>query len=79
MIDQHEAMYDALREIKQWTDAYDHKVFKPMSSDELLIADKVLQAAGISMSALHASWARHLLKGIGEIASKALRNDDVEP
>lgn len=32
----------------------------------------VLDEAGISMDALHGTWARHLVEGIGEMAGEAL-------
>lgn len=63
----------ALIEIKQWTEAYPVTVFLPVSDDDLKVAAMVLKAAGISMDAIHASWARHILQGVGDICDKALK------
>lgn len=60
---------DALMRIKQWCQAYPVSMFHEVDDEELQRAGKVLMDAGIMIDNLHASWARHLLDGIGEIAS----------
>ncbi len=67
-----EAKYDALMQISQWCDAYPQDVFEPLPPDAVKRADKVLADAGISIGALHAGWARHLLQSVGRIARAAL-------
>ena len=62
-------MESALNEIRSWANAYPLTVF---SEPDFKKADKVLAAAGISMTAMHGTWARYLVEGIGEIAAKAL-------
>ncbi len=59
--------------IKQWAEAYPVEVFLPVTQDDLTMAEKVLKDAGVSMSAIHGSWARHILKGIGEICDGGLK------
>lgn len=65
---------DALTRIKQWCDAYPEDIFIPISDAKMKLAAEVLKANGIEIGAMHAGWARHLLRGIDEIASKALKN-----
>ncbi|MGZ8432822.1 MAG: hypothetical protein ACXWYM_00105 [Candidatus Binatia bacterium] len=59
----------ALLKIKEWAEAYPVEQFKPVSSDELKIISALLDKYGHSMGNLHASWARHILDGIGKIAA----------
>ena len=59
----------ALTEIKQWADAYPESVFPDPTAEEL---DEVAKLLGPMMDRLHGSWGRHIAKGIGEIAAKAL-------
>ena len=77
---------DALERIAQWAEAYPVTVFIPLTSGEMQKADSVLRGAGISMGAMHAAWARHIVDGIGGIARQALdrsattpREDDKQP
>ena len=56
---------EALREIIVWASAYPSAVFPEPDFDK---ARAALEAAGISMDALHGSWARHLMKGVLELA-----------
>lgn len=58
---------DQLGRIMQWVNAYPVRIFPPLDDRELRTANEVLEARGISMSRMHASWARHILQGIGEI------------
>ena len=67
-----EQLEDTLERIAQWCTAYPITVFLPLSNDEIRRAGEVLNAAGISMDALHGGWARHLLEGIGKEARTAL-------
>jgi hypothetical protein len=50
-------------------DAYPATVFPEPDLDA---ARKALEAAGMSMDALHGTWARHLLTGIRRIAQRGL-------
>jgi hypothetical protein len=67
--DEHEErMADALRRIQSWCDAYPIEAFP--EPDLKAIREKIGDSA---MSALHASWARHILKGIARHAQKGLQ------
>ena len=68
--------HTALEEIAHWCEAYPTQVFRPLSQSDINRAGAVLEKAGLSISRLHAQWARHLLDGIGRIAHQAL--DDQE-
>jgi hypothetical protein len=70
--DREERLEEALLRIRTWAKAYPVAVFAPVSHGDLMIASTVLKAAGLSMDALHASWARHILDGIDGIIDKAL-------
>lgn len=59
----------ALRTIAGWADAYPLEAFAPVDMEA---ARAALEAAGLSIGALHAQWARHLTAGIGAIAREAL-------
>ena len=67
-----EALEEALTQIKQWCGAYPETVFRPLSDKQIEAAGVILKTVNIDIGALHAGWARHLLKGIGDIASAAL-------
>lgn len=55
----------ALHRIQQWCDAYPVDTFTPMTEDETEAAVKAAgEAAPSGSERLHASWARHLLKGV---------------
>ena len=64
---------DALRRIKQWAEAYPVTVFSPVTQTDLVIAAEVLKGIGVSMDALHAAWARHILNGVVEICEEGLK------
>ena len=63
---------DALLRIQQWAKAYPTKMFTPLSIEDLRHCQFALKAIGIDMGAMHAEWARHILKGIAEITEEAL-------
>jgi hypothetical protein len=67
-----ETQSDALHQIQAWCDAYPIESFP---EQDLQRADQVLRAAGISMSAMHAGWARRIVSGIGEIARAAVAEE----
>jgi hypothetical protein len=71
--DRIEELEEALLRIKQWAEAYPVEIFRPVSEEKLKEANEALKAIGVDMGALHAGWARHLLDGIGGIASRALK------
>lgn len=62
-------MKEALEKILDWANAYPADVFP---DQDLKKADAVLRAAGISMSAMHGNWGRHITDGIKSIAEGAL-------
>lgn len=72
MSDREEKLERALVDIKNWCDAYPEKIFRPVSSEEVKQMADLLYKHGMRCDALHASWARHLLEGIGKIATGAL-------
>jgi hypothetical protein len=65
---------EALQRISGWAnEAYPAEAFP---DQDLRLANEVLAAHGISMSAMHGQWARRLIGGIGEIAKQALAQID---
>ena len=72
MTDREEHLEEALLRIKQWAEAYPVTVFTPLQPSDFGRAALALKASGIDMGALHAEWARHILKGVGEICEEAL-------
>jgi len=70
---------DTLEQIAQWAEAYPVTVFIPLTSGEMQWADSVLREAGISMGAMHASWARHIVDGIGGIARTGIEHSATAP
>ena len=70
--DRFDELVDALTEIKQWCDAYPETIFRPVPSEKMKEATEALKEIGVDMGAMHAAWARHLVSGIGAIATKAL-------
>lgn len=73
MIDRVYQLEDVLRRIKQWCDAYPISIFTPVDDDTLKKVHELLAAEGISMTAMHAQWARHILAGIGDIIGNTLK------
>lgn len=64
-----ERLREALQKIADWCGAYPIEMFPQDAADHALDACK---RAGIPVGAMHASWARHLLGGIGRDARAAL-------
>jgi hypothetical protein len=66
--DETHRLKDALSGIADWAGAYPEDVFPPLDIEEARqrLSDDAL------FSRLHASWARHLTAGIGNIARTAL-------
>ena len=64
-----ERLREALLRIANWCEAYPASVFPKANADAALEACK---AAGIPVDAMHGTWARHLLDGIGRDARAAL-------
>lgn len=67
---------DRLQRIVQWCDAYPVDIFTPNREDANELAAKILAPHGISLSAMHAEWARHILGGIRKIADLARSDAD---
>jgi len=67
-----ERLRSALDGIANWCEAYPVEVFPKEASDAALAA---CAAAGISVGAMHGTWAQHLLAGIGENARAALEEE----
>lgn len=74
--DRGERQEHALVDILAWASAYNPRIFPPMPDETVKHAADVLRAGGISCDRLHAHWARHLLKGIGDIARAGLGKDE---
>jgi hypothetical protein len=68
-----DVLEDALRRILQWSEAYPLTVFP---EPDFAKAAKLLQAGGVSLDAVSASNMRHVVKGIGEIARRALGDSE---
>jgi len=64
-----EALEEALTKVEQWAAAYPVDVFP--EPDWPKVAE-TLHAAGLSLDQVSASCMRHVAKGMGQIASKAL-------
>lgn len=71
MSDREQRLEDALNEVMHWANAYPAKVFPEPDLDK---ARQALEVVGITMEALHGTWARHLLEGVGRIATEALHS-----
>lgn len=71
--DDNERLTDALRQIEQWAMAYPLDVFP---EPDLKRAAELLKAGGISLDAVSASMARHVIEGVGRIAREALSHHD---
>jgi hypothetical protein len=70
--DRIEKLEAALLRIKQWAEAYPVEIFRPLTEEQIRYAGALLKERDIDMGALHASWARHILDGIGDIVRDAL-------
>jgi hypothetical protein len=69
MSDRELRLEDALNEIMHWALAYPVTVFPEPDMEKARVA---LEPTGITMDALYGTWARHLLKGVGEIAVESI-------
>jgi hypothetical protein len=74
-IENHE---EALDKIACWCEAYPEDLFTPLNDKLIKVAGVVLKDTGIDIGALHAQWARHLLKEIDHIAVTALNGSEHE-
>lgn len=70
--------HDKLQRVRQWAEAYPEDIFRPVTNDDLKRADALLREAGISMSAMHGHWARHIVCGIGSIVGARLSTAPAE-
>jgi len=78
MTDREERLTEALWRIKRWADAYPLEVFPEMSEEYAARAHAVLTQAGMTMDRISAHAMRHVIKGVGRIASEAL-GEDADP
>jgi hypothetical protein len=67
-----ERLQSALEEIEARNRAYPLRVFP---EPDFKKAAELLKAGGMTLDAVSASNMRHVVEGVGEIASKALRRD----
>lgn len=68
-----ERLRDDMLRIVQWADAYPLEVFP---EPDLKLARKGLESVGITMDQVSAHCMRHVIKGAGDIARKALEGSD---
>ena len=68
-LDRIETLEDALDKIKQWSEAYPIDIFK---EPDLEKAHRVLTENGMTLGGISAHVARHVVKGVGDIARTAL-------
>lgn len=59
---------DALRRVSEWAAAYPADVFPEVDLEKVKAA---LEAAGVNYSALHGTWARHIMNGVAGIVDPA--------
>ena len=67
-----ERLREALHQIKQWADAYPPNIFRPMKKEDWDKAHNLLTGSGVSLDRISGDNMRHVAKGVGEIATKAL-------
>jgi hypothetical protein len=67
-----ERLRGVLEEIVEWSATYPLSVFPEPNFEK---ARQLLAAGGMTLDAISASAMRHVVKGVGEIARKALRRD----
>lgn len=72
MTDRIEKFETALRNIVQWSEAYPVDIFP---EPDWVKVRALLEAGGVTLDSVSASCMRRVVKGVGEIAQKAL---DVE-
>jgi hypothetical protein len=75
MCERCEQLTEALQRIVQWADAYPLNAFNEPTPEQSHRAHEVLSANGMTLDAFNASMARHCLRGVGEIAREALRDN----
>ena len=66
---------EALRRIRDWSEAYPPDIFTPMTSADCQAAHEVLKEHGMTIDRISAHAIRHALDGIGKIASAALNRE----
>lgn len=67
--DEQDKLIEALERIEAWADAYPLDIFP---EPDLKLARALLAAGGITLDAVSASMARHVIEGVGKIARNAL-------
>ena len=65
---------EALEQIVQWSEAYPLNAFP---EPDFAKARELLAAGGITIDAVSASMARHVIRGVGDIARRALDGEVV--
>ena len=65
-----ERLEEALERIEQWSCAYPLTVFP---EPDLKRARELLEAGGMTLDSISAHAMRHVVEGVGEIASRALK------
>lgn len=68
--DQCDRYEEALQRIKSWSEAYPVSVFP---EPDLLKAARVLEQNGMTLDSISAHCMRHVVAGVGAIASEALK------
>jgi len=68
--DRIERLEEALERIEQWSCAYPLTVFP---EPDLKRARELLEAGGMTLDSISAHAMRHVVEGVGEIASRALK------
>lgn len=71
--DRIDALEAALNAIVHWANAYPIEVFR---EPDFAVAQNALEGTSVTLDAMHASWARHITSGIGDIARAALHPSD---
>ncbi len=65
-------LIEALQRIVQWSEAYPTDIFHEPTSEESHKAHKLLTENGMTLDTFSASMGRNCLKGVGDIARRAL-------
>lgn len=68
--DRNDDLVDALHQIVSWSEAYPLDIFP---EPDFKKAHEVLMANGMTIDAISASAARHVVEGVGQIARAALK------
>jgi hypothetical protein len=76
VVEREERLEEALLKIKQWAEAYPVRVFPVVPVEDLRQARFALHAVGINIDALHADWARRIMKGLVEHIEEALKSNE---